>query len=190
MNEPRNVTPGQGAGRDEWGDWSRWSWVGRGRGFPWLGVLLVLVGGGLLVQYFVPQISAWTLVLSAIGIAFMLGWLIGGSRPAVIPGLLLLALAAARLIDELGGYSGSGTTALALATAFLLIWVIYSASGSRITWPLWGVAVFGLIGFVQVSGRLVDVPAFGALWPLIIIGIGVLILLGARRRPPPPLNRS
>ena len=46
-----------------------------------------------------------------------------------------------------------------------------------------------LIGLVQVSGRLIDIPEFGALWPLVIIVLGLLILLNARSSAP-PLNRG
>ncbi len=187
MTEPRNVTPGS-EDRD-WDDWSRWSWVGRGRSFPWLGVLLVLVGAGLLIQYFVPDVSTWTLVLSAIAVACLLGFAFGGSRAALILGLLIGALAVARLIGELGVYSGPGTSELALATAFLAIWIIDLGRGRRSSWPVWGVAIFGLIGLVQISGRLVVIPELGALWPVLIIGLGLLIMLSARRSAPPPPAR-
>lgn len=193
MSEPRNVTPGSEPGQDQFHrrfynersegpEWIGWSWASRGRGFPWLGVLLVLVGIGLLVQYVFPTIGAGTLVLLAISLAFLAGWLFGGSWISMVPGLLILALAVARLIDELNVYAGPGTTSLCLAVAFLLIWLISSARGRQRTWPLWGVAIFGLIGLVQVSGRIAGMPELGALWPAVIIVIGVLVLLSSRRR--------
>jgi len=193
MSEPRNVTPNAEpredgfhkryyTERNEGPEWTGWSWASRGRNFPWLGVLLVLVGIGLLVQYFVPGIAAGTLVLLAIAVAFLAAWALGRSWVALVPGLLILAVAVARLIDELGIYSGPGTTSLSLAVAFGVIWLIGYARGRPSGWPLWGLAIFGLIGVVQASGRIAGIPELGALWPIVIIALGVLLLLSARRR--------
>ena len=192
MNEPRNVTPDDARPdefhrnyyneRAEGPEWAAWSWGRRGWSFPWLGVLLVLVGAGLLIQYFVPGVSAGTLVLAALGLVFIAAWVFGRSRWAVVPGLLILALATAGLARELNIYDGPGLTAIALAVAFLLIWLLDYARGRRSTWPLWGMAIFGLVGLVQVSGRIAGIPELGALWPVLIIVLGVLLLLSARRR--------
>ena len=203
MSVPRNVTPGfdPSDDTDKWGingdhsgsaetppEWFGMSWTNRSRGFPWLGMLLVLVGAGLLIEYFVPAVSPGTLILFAISLAFLAGWIFGSSRVAMIPGLLILALAVARLVDELHVYSGPGTTSLCVAVAFLLIWLVGYVRGRRATWPLWGAAIFGLIGAVQVSGRIAAIPELGALWPLAIIILGILLLLNARRgqSPQPP----
>jgi hypothetical protein len=188
MSEPRNVTPDDFhrrnySERQEGPEWTGWWMARRGWNFPWLGVLLVLVGVGLLIQYFVPAVTAGTLVLAAIGIAFLAAWALGGSRWAVVPGALILALATSGLVRELGIYNGPGVTALALAAAFGLIWLIDYSRGVRSTWPLWGIAIFGLIGAVQLSGRITAIPELGALWPVVIIILGVLLLVSARRRP-------
>jgi hypothetical protein len=169
--------------RNEGPEWAGWWWARRGWNFPWLGVLLVLVGVGLLIQYFVPAVTAGTLVLAAIGIAFLAAWALGGSRWAVVPGALILALASSGLVRELGIYDGPGITALALAAAFGLIWLLDYSRGVRSTWPLWGLGIFGLIGVVQVSGRITAIPELGALWPVVIIILGMLLLVSARRRP-------
>lgn len=192
MTEPRNVTPDDARPDDfhrnyyneraQGPEWAAWSWGRRGWNFPWLGILLVLVGVGLLIQYFVPGVGAATLVLTAIGLSFLAAWLFGRSRWAVVPGLLILALAVGGLIRELNVYDGPGLTAATLAAAFLLIWVLDYSRGVRSTWPLWGLAIFGLIALVQLSGRIVDIPELGALWPVLIIVFGVLLLMSARRR--------
>lgn len=190
MNEPRNVTPGW---REEERDnraWGSWGWGcdgrGRGRGFPWLGVLLVLVGIALLIQYFVPGVSAGTLIFLAIAVAFLAAWLVGRSSVAMVPGLLVLGLGVAELIEDLAllgpaGEDVPGLASSALAIAFLAIWLIGSARGRRSMWPLWGAAIFGLIGVAQLSGRLVNIPSLGALWPLLIIVVGLVVLFNARR---------
>src|SRR4051812_13970593 len=89
--------------RQDQAEWAQPTWTTpRGR-FPWLGILLVLVGVGLLIQAVVPPntVSTGTVLLLAIGFALVAGWLFGGSWFAAIPGLLLIALGAAGLIREL-----------------------------------------------------------------------------------------
>ena len=193
MTEPRNVTPederqqqaeSQVERRVDEADWTGQTWTHKGRNFPWLGILLVLVGVALLIQVALPAntITAGTVLLLAIGAAMTAGWLFGGSWFAAIPGLLLLALGVARLISELKIYDGPGITALSLAGAFVLIWAIGLARDRRSRWPLVAAAVLGLIGAVQVSGRLANIPELGVVWPVVIIIVGVLLLISARRR--------
>jgi hypothetical protein len=197
VNEPRNVTPGQNEGdefraryqqeRAEEPEWMAWRWANRGRAFPWLGVLLVLIGLALLAQYLFPQVSAGTLVLLAIGLAFICGWLFGGSWFSMIPGVLIASLGTAELIEDLAllgpaGQDVPGLASTSLAIGFLVIWLLRYASNRRSAWPLWGAALFGLIGLAQLSGRLIGLPALNLLWPVIIIGVGIVVLLSARRR--------
>lgn len=193
MNEPRNVTPederqqqaeSDAERRVDDADWTGQSWTHKGRNFPWLGILLVLVGVALLIQAALPPntITAGTVLLLAIGAAMTAGWLFGGSWLAAIPGLLLLALGVGRLINELKIYDGPGITALSLAGAFVLIWAIGLARDRRSRWPLVAAAILGLIGAVQVSGRLANIPELGVVWPVVIIVVGVLLLISARRR--------
>jgi hypothetical protein len=165
-----------------------WSWATSGRSFPWLGMLLVAVGAGLLFQYFVPAISIATLFLVALAAVFLAGWLLGHSYFAAIPGLLIGAVAVARLLDELNIYDGPGTTSLALAVAFLIIWAIGNSSARQRMWPLWGAATFGLVGVVQVAGRLGSLPELNLFWPIVIIVVGVIFLVANRRNrgPQPP----
>jgi len=193
MTEPRNVTPederqqqaeSETERRVDDADWTGQSWTHKGRNFPWLGILLVLVGVALLIQAALPPntITAGTVLLLAIGAAMTAGWLFGGSWLAAIPGLLLLALGVARLISELKIYDGPGITALSLAGAFVLIWAIGLARDRRSRWPLVAAAILALIGAVQVSGRLANIPELGVVWPVVIIVVGVLLLISARRR--------
>lgn len=194
MTDPKNVTPEderqqmaqeQVEQREDQKDWTGSSWAtSRGRNFPWLGILLVLVGVALLIQAALPAntVSAGTVLLFAIGAALIAGWLFGGSWFAAIPGLLLLALGVARLISELKIYDGPGTTALSLAAAFVVIWAIGLARERKSRWPLVAAVVLALIGFVQVFGKLSNIPELGVVWPVVIIVVGVLFLISARRR--------
>lgn len=199
MTEPINVTPGldqsqqpapesfprSGFGSDHDSatppEWLAWAWASdRNRSFPWLGLLLVMVGVVLLINYFLPTVSIGTLILLALALVFFSGWIFGGSRFILVPGLIVLALAVARLIDELNIYTGPGTTPLCLAAAFGVMWLIFVARGRRATWPLWGVAIFGLIGLVEVSSHLASIPDYGGLWPALIIVIGLILVVNSR----------
>jgi hypothetical protein len=204
MSEPRNVTPDEVKvspphttdeefraryyeERREEPEWMAWKWASRGRSFPWLGVLLVLIGVGLLVQFFVPDVRIGTLVLAAIGGAFLAGWIFGGSRVSMVPGVLLVALSAGLLAEDLGlilapRAAVPGLISFSLAVGFLAIWLLAYRAERRWSWPLWGAAIFGLIAFVQASGQLVGIPELGAIWPVLLIALGVLLLLNARRR--------
>jgi hypothetical protein len=182
VNEPRNVTPDR-----DTADWSGWTWERRGTNFPWLGVLLILVGVALLLQFLVPTLSASTLVLLAVGLAFLAGWIFGRSWFAMVAGVLAFALGVAELIEDLAllglpSEDVPGLWAAALAVGFLVIWLIGVATNRRSTWPLFGAAIFGLIGVAQLSGRLVGIPVLGALWPIVIIIVGIALLMSARRR--------
>lgn len=201
MTEPRNVTPEEAwvgeppppstepppapASTQPQPEWWSGSWEGRPRGFPLLGVLLVLIGVGLLVQFAFPAVSVGTLILLAIGVAFVAAWLIGRSWFAMVPGFLLLSLGAAELLEDLGvfrpaGQDVPGLAATALAIGFLLIWIVSRLGRRKWNWPLWAAAVFGLIGVAQLSA-FVALPQFGAVVPLLIIVLGVLVLFNWRR---------
>lgn len=198
MNEPINVTPGGPpsedefhrryyAERDQGPEWKSWDWAAKGRGFPWLGVLLVLIGVALLIQYFVPAISVTTLVLLAVALAFLAAWVLGGSSLAMVPGLLVLGIGLAELLEDMAvfgpaGQDVPGLWSAAIALAFVAIWGLGWANKRQSSWPLWAAAIFGLIAAVQMSGRIFALPALGALWPVLIIGIGIFLLLGARQR--------
>jgi hypothetical protein len=199
MNEPKNVTPAeerQGISAEESGFWSEsgradegayWTgtWTSSGRSFPWLGVLLVLIGVALLVAYAFPGVSSSTLVLLAIALAFLAGWIFGRSYVAMIFGFLTLALGVAELIEDMGLIGGPaqdvpGLWSASLAFAFLAIWLVGWATRRRSTWPLWGAAIFGVLGVIELSGRLSGLPIMGALWALIIIAVGVFLVWRAR----------
>src|SRR3989304_4042958 len=102
-------------------EWSGWSWSPRRR-VPWLGVLLVVFGLAMLVDQLTP-LSASALILGALAIAFGASWLIGGSRWAMVPALVLAALAIPDALTDLKVITGDGWGSVALAIAFLAIWL-------------------------------------------------------------------
>ena len=186
MDEPRNVTPTGPPTTEHGQEW--WSWDSRRRGFPLLGVLLVLIGVGLLVQVVFPAVSVGTLILLALGLALLAAWAFGRSWVAMVPGFLVLALGVGELLEDLAvfrpaGQDVPGLASTALAIGFLVIFAVARASGRRWTWPLWAAVVFGLIGIAQLSA-FVALPQFGAFVPILIIVLGLILLFNWQRRRP------
>jgi hypothetical protein len=206
MTEPRNVTPDEAwpegkpaepAATDSAGttaktatpqpEWWTGGWDGRERtGFPVLGVLLVVIGLGLLFQWFFPQVGAGTLILMTLGVAFLGAWLTGRSWFAMVPGFLLLALGIGELLEDLAVFKPAhedvpGLAATALAIGFLAIFVVARLGKRRWIWPLWAAAIFGIIGLAQLSTFVVLPQIGGALVPVLIIVLGVIVLFNWRR---------
>ncbi len=165
-----------------------WGWFGGGgRSFSVLGVLLVLLGIGLLIRFVQPAISLTSLILLALGIASGAVWLLGGVRGAFVPAALLLALASARLVVELGIVAGDGWTALFLGLGLGAIWVVGRWQRAKREWALWLGVILVSIGLAQIALREVGFQDFGLLWPALIIVIGGALLLRSRMsaaRPP------
>lgn len=159
-------------------EWTEWSWSPRRR-VPWLGIVLVLFGLALFVQQVTP-LNASTLILGALAIAFGASWLFGGSRWAMVPALILAALAIPDALTDLGYIVGPGWGSLSLGVAFLLIWLFGRRPGHGRGWALWLAAIFGLIGLTQVSRQLAWLPPLDAFWPIVFIVLGVAIILGQR----------
>ncbi len=164
-------------------EWAAWqSFSGGGRSAWLVGALLVLVGLGLLIQQIQPAISLTSLLLLAVGIALGAVWLVGGVRGAFVPAALLLSLALARLVVELGIVSGGGWTALFLGLGLLVIWAVGRWQGAKREWALWVGAILFLIALAQMSLRAAGFRDLGLLWPALIILIGGALLVRARTR--------
>ena len=146
---------------------------------PWFGVLLVVFGLALLVDQLTP-LSASAVILGALAVAFGASWLIGGSRWAMVPALVLAALAVPEALTDLGLIRGDGWGSVSLALVFLAIWVIGRGAGRRHGWAIWLAAIFGLVGLTQVSRQFAWLPDLDTLWPIVFIVVGVALIVGER----------
>lgn len=164
-------------------DWVAWRWFSGGGRSAWLvGVLLVLLGLGLLIQQIQPAVSLSSLLLLALGIALGGVWLVGGVRGAFVPAALLLSLALARLVVELSIVSGGGWTALFLGLGLGAIWAVGRWQRANREWALWLGVILVLIGLAQIAVRAVGFQDLGLLWPALIILVGGALLLRSRQR--------
>jgi len=160
-------------------EWQAWTWTSGRRGFSWLGILLVILGVALVIQQMLPGVSFTSLFLAALAVAFGAAWLVGGWQGATLPTLVLGAWGGARMAAELGYVTGDGWTPLAVGLALIAGWALGMLQHVRRQWALW----VGLAMTVFGGAALTDVLPGGwdVLWPVVLIGLGVLLI--ARRRP-------
>ncbi len=156
----------------------------RGPAFPWAGAILVLLGVAFLLHQLDPQLDAWGLVTFALGVALVVAWLVGRSRIALWPGVILLGYGAAVLLLGLGVLSGPGWTTLGIGVGFLAGWLASWVRGGTSTWPLLIAGLFVAVGAGQLVAELPELQGMGRyVAPVIVIGLGALLILSGMRRP-------
>lgn len=159
-----------------------WEWGperGRRPGLPWIGIFLLVFGGLLLIQQVLPEAEGLgsTLVL-AIGLAFLIRWVVERGTGSLYAGAIITALAAPGVINALG-YDADGLTTFCLGIAFLGIAAVRAASGGGAGWQ----AVFGGL-LVLLGGVSILTPSVsGLVVPVVLLVLGAALLLGGRRGP-------
>lgn len=154
-----------------------WSTIGDGeRSVPWLPVMLIVIGTGLLIELLVPELSFGSLVILAIGGVFAVAWLWSGIVGATVPALVLIAWALSRIATELGIVSGDGWSTLLVGLAFLAGWALARIQDARRQWALWIGAILVLIGLADVSDALPIALDFAIVIPLAIIAVGLYLI--------------
>jgi hypothetical protein len=120
-----------------------------------------------------------SLFVLAIGLAFLVKWLLDRGTGSLYAGAIITALAAPGLVEAATNAEYDGLGTLALGLAFLFIAAVRLATGGGWGWQAWLGGLLALIGAVGLTtpgvGGLV-VPAV-----LVLLGV-VLILRGPRRR--------
>ena len=174
----RSWTP-RTVGSDSGPEWQAWSWTSGRRGFSWLGVLLVVLGVALLIQQLLPGVTFTSLLLAALAVAFAAAWLIGGWKGATLPALAL------------GAWGARGSPGAGLPDRRRLDAAVRGPGADRRLGARPGPAGPPRVGAVGRSGarglrrrRVTDVLPGGwdLLWPLLLVGLGVLLIALARRR--------
>jgi hypothetical protein len=175
---------GSGPGRgDTWA--YRWEWGpgdARRPGLPWLGIFLLVFGGLLLIQQAYPELEgAGSLVVLAIGLAFLIKWAIDRGSGSLYAGAIITALAAPGLLNAVG-VRANGLGTFSLGVAFLFIAAVRAASGGGWGWQLWFGGLLALIGGVSISSS----AAGDLVVPVLLVALGAALLLrdvGRGRRP-------
>ena len=152
-----------------------WEWSeipgARGRSrLPWFGIFLVVFGALLLLRQLFPALeTAGSLLFLAIGLAFLVSWLINRGMGSLYLGAIITALAAANVVE------GPGVGTACLGVAFLFIAGVRAASGAGWGWQ----AALGVILFA-IGASSLAIPAMSDLfWPLVLVVLGGILLLRA-----------
>ena len=89
-----------------------WSDIGGPRGrsrLPWFGIFLVVFGALLLLRQVFPALeTAGSLLFLAVGVAFLVSWLVNRGLGSLYLGAIITALAAPDLLAAAGVISGPG----------------------------------------------------------------------------------
>jgi hypothetical protein len=156
-----------------------WEWtdIGGPRGrsrVPWFGIFLVVFGGLLLLQQVLPNFKeAGSLLFLAVGVAFLVSWIVNRGMGSLYLGSIITALAAPGLLSAANIVSGPGVGTLCLGLAFLFIALVRAASHAGWGWQ----AVLGAL-LVAIGGSSLAIPGISDLiWPLLLVILGVIVLV-------------
>ena len=143
------------------------------------GVILILFGLGF---YLVQRLEAvgTEVVMLIIGSAFLVGYFYQKAYGLLIPAGILLGLWLGDVLQGNFWWANEGTQ-LGLGIGFLSIYLIARIyQGQSHWWPLIPGIILVIIG-VPKSTRIFSFLIDN--WPLILVAIGLLVLVGAFRRP-------
>lgn len=157
-----------------------WSEVGgpqapRSR-LPWFGIFLVVFGALLLLRLWFPALeTAGSLLFLAVGVAFLVSWLVNRGMGSLYLGSIIVALAAPDLLIAAGVPDNSGLGTLSLGVAFLFIALVRAVTGGGAGWQAGLGAILVLIGVSSFA-----IPAFNDLvWPIVLLVLGGILLVRA-----------
>ena len=159
-----------------------WSWgpdEQRRPGLPWIGVFLIVFGGLLLLQTLLPDYqSLGDVVVLAAGLASLVIWIIRRDTIPLYAGAFLTALALPGTIEALGVPLGPGWGTFFFSLAFLFIAAVRAWRGGGYGWQ----ALYGGILLVIALSEILRPDLAGIAWPLILVGIGALLLVRGSSR--------
>ncbi len=176
-----NLGPDSG-GRRSGAHVYHWEWGpddARRPGLPWVGIFLLVFGGLLLLQQLYPEArSAGSLVVLAVGLAFLIKWAIDRGTASLYAGAIITALAAPGVLNAAGvDLDGLGT--FCFGVAFLFIALVRFATGGGWGWQLWFGGLLAILGGVNMTSA----AAGGLIVPVALIVLGVVLLTrGPSRR--------
>jgi hypothetical protein len=158
-----------------------WEWgpdQARRPGLPWIGIFLLVFGGLLLVQQLYPGAEGLGSVLVlAVGLAFLIKWAIDRGTGSLYAGAIITALAAPGVINA-AGFDVDGLGTFCFGVAFLFIAAVRAASGGGWGWQ----AIFG--GLLALLGgvNMLTPEVGGLLVPIVLLGLGAMLIFGGGRR--------
>jgi hypothetical protein len=153
----------------------QWEWGpddARRPGLPWIGIFLLVFGALLLVQQLYPGNVIGSVVVLAIGLAFLVKWAIDRGTGSLYAGAIITALAVPDLLNA-AGVEADGLSTFSFGIAFLFIAAVRAFSGGGIGWQMWFGGFLALLGAVSIAGA-----SFGGyIVPIVLVALGLLLIL-------------
>lgn len=153
-----------------------WEWGPDGSrrpGLPWVGIFLLVFGGLLLVQQAYPELeSAGSLLVLAIGLAFLVKWLVDRGSGSLYAGAIITALAAPGVVQAAGVHA-NGLGTFSFGIAFLFIAAVRAATGGGWGWQLWFGGLLAIVGGADMTSS----TAGDIVVPLLLVALGAALLL-------------
>ena len=141
-------------------------------GLPWIGIFLLVFGGLLLLQEVFPQFEALgSVIVLAIGLAFLVKWAIDRGAGSLYAGAIITALAVPGLLNS-AGIEANGLSTFCLGVAFLFIATVRLVTGGGVGWQLWFGGLLAVIGGAQIA----NAPLGGYILPLLLVGLGIVLI--------------
>jgi hypothetical protein len=145
------------------------------------GIVLVIIGVGLLIAQFTPDLARYVVLVIGIGLLALFavtrsyGSLVGGS---IVTGVGVGVVLGSSYTGNLAG----AAVLISIGAGFLFIWLVsyLLQMKERHFWPLIPGAILASIGAaIAIGGNAADLISY---WPLILIVLGVLLMIGAYLR--------
>jgi hypothetical protein len=116
------------------------------------------------------------LFLASISAAFwVVYYLVPSNWWAIIPGGVLATLAVVAAVPNAADDFTGSLFFLGLAATFGLLWLL-PVQGKRMTWPIYPAAALGIMAIVVLLSQS---NLVGYIWPLILIGTGIILVFRA-----------
>jgi len=158
-----------------------WEWgpdQARRPGLPWIGIFLLVFGGLLLLQQLYPESqSIGSVLVLAIGLAFLIRWAISRGTGSLYAGAIITALAVPGALTN-AGITHEGVGTFSLGVAFLFIALVRATSGGGVGWQAWFGGLLAIIGGVN----LVQPEVGGLIVPLALVALGLVLVFGGGLR--------
>lgn len=153
-------------------------------GVPWLGLALVAVGLGALVGLFEPRITTDSAVLLSLGLIGLVALFVGRVRWVATPAVLLASWGLARVLYELDLLAGPGWTWLFVGGGLLALYLYGLVTEEGHGRAIWPAALFLGIGVLDVASGLPGLERLRGAWlPVLLLGLGLLLLVRGVTRP-------
>ena len=143
-------------------------------GLPWIGIFLLVFGGLLLLQQVFPQFEALgSVIVLAVGLAFLIKWAVDRGAGSLYAGSIITALAVPGLLNA-AGIEANGLTTFSLGVAFLFIALVRIATGGGLGWQIWFGGLLAVIGGAQIANASLG----GYVLPVLLVILGIFLIAG------------